>query len=97
SAALKPRRGGLETYPGRQSWGQHKGADDPCKIVAVGALPTVSTISFPIVQRQDARLLTGESRFESWSGSQSEHFLEKACPGLDPGWTPVFRRTCDQA
>jgi hypothetical protein len=23
--------------------GQHKGADDPCKIVAVGALPTVST------------------------------------------------------
>jgi hypothetical protein len=29
--------------------GQHKGADDLCKIVAVGALPTVST-NFPIVQ-----------------------------------------------
>ena len=26
--------------------GRHKGADDPCKIVAVGALPTVSTKSF---------------------------------------------------
>ncbi len=24
---------------------------------------------FPIVERQDARLLTGQSRFESWSGS----------------------------
>ena len=29
-----------------------------------------STNLFPIVQRQDARLLTGQSRFESWSGSQ---------------------------
>lgn len=27
--------------------GQHKGADDPCKIVEVGALPTVSTNSGP--------------------------------------------------
>ena len=27
--------------------GQHKGAGDPCKIVAVGALPTVSTNLFP--------------------------------------------------
>src|SRR5713226_9730294 len=26
----------------------------------------------------------------------SEHFPEKACPGLDPGWVPVFRRKCDQ-
>jgi hypothetical protein len=25
-----------------------------------------------------------------------EHFAEKACPGLDPGWRPVFRRKCDQ-
>jgi hypothetical protein len=25
-----------------------------------------------------------------------EHFPETACPGLDPGWTPVFRRKCDQ-
>ena len=25
-----------------------------------------------------------------------EHFQEKACPGLDPGWPPVFRRKCDQ-
>jgi tripartite-type tricarboxylate transporter receptor subunit TctC len=25
-----------------------------------------------------------------------EHFPEKACPGLDPGWAPVFRRKCDQ-
>jgi len=24
-------------------------------------------------------------------------FSRKACPGLDPGWTPVFRRECDQA
>jgi hypothetical protein len=22
-------------------------------------------------------------------------FSGKACPGLDPGWTPVFRRKCD--
>ena len=21
----------------------------------------------------------------------SEHFQENACPGLDPGWAPVFR------
>jgi hypothetical protein len=27
--------------------GQHKGAGDPCKIAAVGALPTVSTIFIP--------------------------------------------------
>jgi len=26
-------------------------------------------------------------------GSQrEEHFPKKACPGLDPGWTPVFRQ-----
>jgi hypothetical protein len=25
-----------------------------------------------------------------------EHFPEKGCPGLDPGWAPVFRRKCDQ-
>ena len=26
-----------------------------------------------------------------------EHFPEKACPALDAGWAPVFRRKCDQA
>ena len=51
------------------TWGQHKGADDPCKIVAAGALPAVSTISRSS-NRQDIRLLTGESWFESSSGSQ---------------------------
>jgi hypothetical protein len=25
-----------------------------------------------------------------------EHFPEKACPALDAGWIPVFRRKCDQ-
>jgi hypothetical protein len=25
-----------------------------------------------------------------------EHFPEKACPGRDPGWAPVFRRKCDK-
>jgi hypothetical protein len=25
----------------------------------------------------------------------SEHFPEKACPGLDRGWIPVFQRKCD--
>ena len=25
-----------------------------------------------------------------------EHFPEKACPGRDPGWTPVFRKKCDK-
>jgi 3-methylcrotonyl-CoA carboxylase alpha subunit len=25
-----------------------------------------------------------------------EHFPEKACPGLDPGWTPVFRKEMRQ-
>ena len=38
-----------------------------------------STSLFPIVQWQDARLLTGQSRFESWSGS---HFL-----GPSSNWT----------
>jgi hypothetical protein len=28
--------------------------------------------------------------------AQLEHFPEKACPALDAGWTPVFRRKCDQ-
>jgi hypothetical protein len=28
---------------------------------------------------------------------RQEHFQEKACPGLDPGWTPVFRRKCDHS
>jgi hypothetical protein len=25
-----------------------------------------------------------------------EHFPEKACPGLDPGWEPVFREKMRQ-
>jgi hypothetical protein len=25
-----------------------------------------------------------------------EHFPEEACPGLDPGWTPVFRKEMRQ-
>jgi hypothetical protein len=28
--------------------------------------------------------------------SPPEHFPEKACPGRDPGWEPVFRRKCDK-
>jgi hypothetical protein len=27
---------------------------------------------------------------------RSEHFQEKACPGLDPGWKPVSVRKCDK-
>src|SRR5436190_20966817 len=52
------------------SWGQHKGADDPCKIVVVGALPTVSTNSFPSSHLgEGGRLLTGEAWFETRGGS----------------------------
>lgn len=51
--------------------GQHKGADDPCKIVAVGALPTVSTKSFQLSHLgEGCRLLTGEGWFESSNWSQ---------------------------
>src|SRR5215510_14851861 len=41
--ACKARRCGFESRPQLHLWGQHKGADDPCKIVAAGALPAVST------------------------------------------------------
>ena len=43
---MKIGRCTLDTCPRHHSlriWGQHKGADDPCKIVAAGALPAVST------------------------------------------------------
>src|SRR4029079_6173211 len=32
------------------------------------------------------------ARARPWCWSRTEHFPEKACPGLDPGWTPVFRQ-----
>ena len=60
-------------------WGQHKGADDPCKIVAVGALPTGSTNSFPPSHLGEggrlfgflaAGALTGLA--EIWSASREE-------------------------
>jgi Gamma-glutamyltranspeptidase len=31
---------------------------------------------------------------EGWAGA-SDTRRAKACPGLDPGWTPVRRKTCD--
>jgi hypothetical protein len=30
------------------------------------------------------------------SRRKPEHFLEKACPALDAGWTPVSRGKCEQ-
>jgi hypothetical protein len=49
----------------------HKGAVDPCKIDAAGAVPALSTISFPSSHLgEGARLLTGVARFETVDGSQ---------------------------
>jgi hypothetical protein len=49
----------------------HKGAVDPCKIDAAGAIPALSTISFPSSHLgEGARLLTGVARFETVDGSQ---------------------------
>jgi hypothetical protein len=49
----------------------HKGAVDPCKIDAAGAVPALSTISFPSSHLgEGARLLTGVARFETVGGSQ---------------------------
>lgn len=49
----------------------HKGAFDPCKIEAAGAVPALSTISFPSSHLgEGARLLTGVARFETVGGSQ---------------------------
>jgi hypothetical protein len=42
----------------------------------VGSKPTPGTKSSSIVQWQDTRLLTGQSRFESWSGSQTAHVAQ---------------------
>ena len=70
--APRRKRGevGSKPTPGTNLRGQHKGADDPCKIVAVGALPTVSTKSFPSSHLgEGGRLLTGEGRFETCGGS----------------------------
>jgi hypothetical protein len=61
-------------------------AGDPCKIAASGSIPDDSTNSFPIVQRQDTRLLTGQSWFESTSGSQlCRRRLAVRTPGSQPG------------
>jgi hypothetical protein len=50
----------------------HKGAFDPCKIEAAGAVPALSTISFPSSHLgEGTRLLTGAARFETVGGSQS--------------------------
>ena len=49
----------------------HKGAFDPCKIEAAGAVPALSTISFPSSHLgEGTRLLTGAARFETVGGSQ---------------------------
>ena len=49
----------------------HKGAFDPCKIEEAGAVPALSTISFPSSHLgEGARLLTGVARFETVDGSQ---------------------------
>jgi|SRR5713226_2194228 len=34
---------------------------------------------------------TGAAGAPGWGDRGLEHFQEKACPGLDPGWEPVFR------
>ena len=49
----------------------HKGAVDPCTIGAAGAVPALSTISFPSSHLgEGAPLLTEEGTFESCGGSQ---------------------------
>ena len=49
----------------------HKGAVDPCKIDAAGAVPALSTISFPSSHLgEGTRLLTGVARFETVDGNQ---------------------------
>ena len=49
----------------------HKGAFDPCKIEEAGAVPALSTISFPSSHLgEGTRLLTGVARFETVGGSQ---------------------------
>ena len=76
--APRRKRGevGSKPTPGTNFRGQHKGADDPCKIVAVGALPTVSTNSFPSSHLgEGGRLLTGEAWFEPRGGSQYAPFV----------------------
>jgi drug/metabolite transporter (DMT)-like permease len=42
-----------------------------------------------------AALAGGVLLLSARGGRETEHFPEKACPGLDPGWRPVFRRKCD--
>src|SRR5262249_43458729 len=42
----------------------------------------------------------GPSRYSStrvWRAAPVEHDPEKACPGLDPGWMPVFGKACPRA
>jgi hypothetical protein len=72
-------------------WGQHKGADDPCKIVAAGALPAVSTSSPAVTCVTEADKAhvaqldnapdygSGRWRFESFRARQSAFSLEQPC------------------
>jgi Sensors of blue-light using FAD len=53
---------------------------------------------------QGTRRLAGDgtarhlrSRRRDQERRRLEHDPEKACPGLDPGWMPVFRKACPRA
>ena len=64
----------------------HKGAFDPCKIEAAGAVPALSTISFPSSHLgEGTRLLTGIARFETVGGSQflSADYQQRPVAQLD--------------
>lgn len=92
SAALKTRRGGLGTYPRHQSRGTRRVRGSPLQGGEARFESEVLHHS-PIVQRQDARLLIGQSRFESWSGSQRELGSRQQAVGkslLTPtAWRPL--------
>src|SRR5436309_5840289 len=53
---------------------------------ALGALAWIGIVA----------LAAGVLLLSARGGRAREHFPEKARPGLDPGWRPVFRRKCDQ-
>jgi hypothetical protein len=67
----------------------HKGAVDPCKIEAAGAVPALSTNSFPSSHLgEGTRLLTGAARFEPVGGSQfllSAGYHQRPVAQLDSG------------
>lgn len=70
----------------------HKGAVDPCKIDTAGAVPALSTISFPSSHLgEGARLLTGVARFETVDGSQFTSDAD-VCLGLQKRKHPLLRR-----